>query len=68
MDALEAIALDPKYHDVLTILKGFRNGIVYGTRIRFPHALVMAFLFKSGSYVNYTQGNRHRINDHLFSV
>ncbi|KAI8141633.1 peroxisomal membrane protein 4 [Fennellomyces sp. T-0311] len=49
MDVLEAIALDPKYHDVLTILKGFRNGIVYGTRIRFPHALVMAFLFKSGS-------------------
>ncbi|KAI9489227.1 peroxisomal membrane protein 4 [Zychaea mexicana] len=49
MDVLEAIALNPKYHDVLTILKGFRNGIVYGTRIRFPHALVMAFLFKSGT-------------------
>ncbi|KAG2215384.1 hypothetical protein INT45_010727 [Circinella minor] len=49
MDVLEAIALNPNYHDVLTILKGFRNGIVYGSRIRFPHALVMAFLFKSGS-------------------
>lgn len=51
MDKLTRIVLDPKYHDFLTIVKGFRNGVVYGTRIRFPHALVMAFLFKSGSYV-----------------
>ncbi|KAJ8656056.1 hypothetical protein O0I10_008278 [Lichtheimia ornata] len=49
METLTQIALNPKYHDALTILKGFRNGVVYGTRIRFPHALVMAFLFKSGS-------------------
>lgn len=49
MEALTQIALNPKYHDALTILKGFRNGVVYGARIRFPHALVMAFLFKSGS-------------------
>jgi len=26
-----------------------RNGIVYGVKIRFPHALVMTFLFRSGS-------------------
>ncbi len=32
--------LNPKYHDVLAILKGARNGAVYGTKVRFPHALV----------------------------
>jgi len=37
---LERIVLDPKYHDGLTLLKGMRNGIVYGSKIRFPHALV----------------------------
>lgn len=36
----ERIALDPKYHDVLTLVKGVRNGIVYGSKVRFPHALV----------------------------
>ncbi|KAI7884915.1 peroxisomal membrane protein [Lichtheimia hyalospora FSU 10163] len=50
MQALSQIAVDPRYHDVLTIVKGFRNGVVYGARIRFPHALVMSFLFKSGSF------------------
>ncbi|KAF2100137.1 mitochondrial carrier [Rhizodiscina lignyota] len=48
-DALEKIILNPKYHDVLTLVKGVRNGIVYGTKIRFPHALVMIFLFRSGT-------------------
>ncbi|ORX57024.1 peroxisomal membrane protein 4 [Hesseltinella vesiculosa] len=48
MDALTQLALDPKYHDILAILKGVRNGIVYGAKVRFPHALVMTFLFKSG--------------------
>jgi hypothetical protein len=40
MDAVNRIILDPKYHDVLTLVKGVRNGIVYGTKVRFPHALV----------------------------
>jgi peroxisomal membrane protein 4 len=31
------------------ILKAIRNGIVYGAKIRFPHALVMVFLFRSGT-------------------
>lgn len=38
--AAERIVLDPKYHDLLAILKGARNGAVYGTKVRFPHALV----------------------------
>lgn len=41
---------DNQYHDVLAIIKGFRNGLVYGAKIRFPHAMVMTFLFRSGSY------------------
>ncbi|OCK83829.1 peroxisomal membrane protein 4 [Lepidopterella palustris CBS 459.81] len=47
--ALEKIILDPKYHDLLTLVKGIRNGIVYGSKVRFPHALVMIFLFRNGS-------------------
>lgn len=37
---IERTVLDPKYHDALTLVKGMRNGIVYGTKVRFPHALV----------------------------
>ncbi|XP_029358693.1 peroxisomal membrane protein 4 isoform X2 [Echeneis naucrates] len=37
-----------KYKAALAVLKGFRNGVVYGAKIRAPHALVMTFLFKSG--------------------
>lgn len=40
--AIEKVILDPKYHDILTLVKGIRNGIVYGTKVRFPHALVYA--------------------------
>lgn len=35
------------FRDLLSIIKGFRNGLVYGFKIRFPHALVMTFLFRS---------------------
>ena len=30
-------------------IRGFRNGVVYGARIRFPHALLMTILFRGGS-------------------
>ncbi|KAI9333618.1 Tim17/Tim22/Tim23/Pmp24 family-domain-containing protein [Obelidium mucronatum] len=46
---LGSILTNPKYHDLFSIIKGFRNGMVYGARIRFPHALVMQFLFGSGT-------------------
>ena len=42
-------ALDPKHHDLLAIVKGARNGAVYGAKVRFPHALVMVLLFRSGT-------------------
>lgn len=35
---------------ILSSLKGLRNGIYYGGKIRFFHALVMTFLFKKGSF------------------
>ncbi|CAH2292664.1 peroxisomal membrane 4 [Pelobates cultripes] len=38
-----------RYRTALAVIKGFRNGAVYGAKIRAPHALVMTFLFKSGS-------------------
>ncbi|KAK9465587.1 Tim17/Tim22/Tim23/Pmp24 family-domain-containing protein [Lipomyces arxii] len=40
---------DPKYHDILAVLKGVRNGLVYGGKVRFSHALVMTVLFRHGS-------------------
>ncbi|XP_035242945.1 peroxisomal membrane protein 4 [Anguilla anguilla] len=43
------LLLQEKYKVFLAIIKGFRNGAVYGAKIRAPHALVMTFLFKSGS-------------------
>lgn len=49
--AIEAFISNPAYHDYLGILKGARNGLVYGAKIRFPHALVMAILFGRGEYV-----------------
>ena len=34
-------------NEILPILKGLRNGLEYGSRVRFVHSLVMTFLFKS---------------------
>ncbi|KAI9808993.1 MAG: hypothetical protein M1825_002282 [Sarcosagium campestre] len=47
---VNSIILDPAYADLLTIVKAARNGAVYGAKVRFPHALVMVFLFRSGSF------------------
>ncbi|RPB24778.1 peroxisomal membrane protein 24 [Terfezia boudieri ATCC MYA-4762] len=49
MKTLTAFILDPKNRDVLAIFKGLRNGLVYGSKIRFPHALVMTILFRDGT-------------------
>ncbi|KAF2725073.1 putative peroxisomal membrane protein [Polychaeton citri CBS 116435] len=47
--SLEKLILDPRFHDPLVLVKAIRNGAVYGTKVRFPHALVMIFLFRSGT-------------------
>lgn len=46
---VERVVLNPKYHDPLVLVKAIRNGAVYGAKVRFPHALVMVFLFRSGT-------------------
>ena len=48
MEVIQQIIADPAYHDYLAILKGARNGFVYGVKVRFPHALVMSILFGRG--------------------
>lgn len=48
LETINRIILDPAYADYLAILKGARNGLVYGAKVRFPHALVMAILFGKG--------------------
>ncbi|KAI0662584.1 peroxisomal membrane protein 4 [Cubamyces menziesii] len=50
MSGLETILSNPAYHDYLAILKGARNGFVYGVKVRFPHALIMAILFGRGDW------------------
>ncbi|KAF6220137.1 hypothetical protein HO133_003268 [Letharia lupina] len=51
MDAVKEtvnnIILNPQYADYLALVKAARNGAVYGAKVRFPHALVMVFLFRS---------------------
>lgn len=51
MSGLDALLLNPALHDFLAIVKGARNGFVYGVKVRFPHALIMAILFGRGEYV-----------------
>ncbi|PGG98960.1 hypothetical protein AJ79_08735 [Helicocarpus griseus UAMH5409] len=48
-EKLNQVAVNPDFAPFLAILKGARNGAVYGAKIRFPHALVMIFIFRSGS-------------------
>ncbi|KAI8988198.1 peroxisomal membrane protein 4 [Mycotypha africana] len=68
MDYLNALATNPKYHDVLTILKGFRNGVVYGAKVRFPHALVMTILFKTGSVQSKAKGILKATKQHALNL
>ncbi|KAL4765159.1 Tim17/Tim22/Tim23/Pmp24 family protein [Aspergillus foveolatus] len=53
MDALvsrlDALVTNADLAPLLSLVKGIRNGAVYGAKVRFPHALVMIFLFRSGT-------------------
>ncbi|KAL2831832.1 Tim17/Tim22/Tim23/Pmp24 family-domain-containing protein [Aspergillus cavernicola] len=53
MDALvsrlDALVTNPDLAPLLSLVKGIRNGAVYGAKVRFPHALVMLLLFRSGT-------------------
>ncbi|NP_001405150.1 peroxisomal membrane protein 4 isoform 6 [Mus musculus] len=48
LQAVNKLLRQRRYHAALAVIKGFRNGAVYGVKIRAPHALVMTFLFRSG--------------------
>jgi len=48
-ESVESIILNPDLAPLLAILKAARNGAVYGAKVRFPHALVMVFMFRSGT-------------------
>ncbi|KAF8514514.1 Tim17/Tim22/Tim23/Pmp24 family-domain-containing protein [Gautieria morchelliformis] len=50
MSTIRHIVTDPRFHDYLAIVKGARNGLVYGVKIRFPHALLMSILFGRGDW------------------
>ncbi|KAK6461516.1 Tim17/Tim22/Tim23/Pmp24 family-domain-containing protein [Scheffersomyces coipomensis] len=39
---------NPLYRPLLEVLRSARNGVVYGGKIRFSHALVINLLYKSG--------------------
>jgi hypothetical protein len=47
--AVQEITNNPALHEYLAIVKGARNGLVYGAKVRFPHALVMSVLFGRGT-------------------
>ena len=55
-DAVNRLLLSGKYHTILSIVKGFRNGAVYGAKVRLPHSLVMTLLFKRGSLKEMSKG------------
>ncbi|CAD6586309.1 MAG: hypothetical protein CYPHOPRED_003469 [Cyphobasidiales sp. Tagirdzhanova-0007] len=42
---LRSIIFDPRYHDLLAIVKGIRAGLVYGVKVRAPHAIIMSLIF-----------------------
>ncbi|KAL4225781.1 Peroxisomal membrane protein 4 [Mactra antiquata] len=49
LQAIDAFLASGQYRPILSVIKGLRNGAVYGAKVRFPHALVMTFLFKDAS-------------------
>lgn len=50
MERLDLLVLNPNLTPLLTLVKAARNGAIYGAKVRFPHALVMIFLFRSGTF------------------
>ena len=40
---LDSLVTNPDLAPLLALVKGVRNGAVYGAKVRFPHALVYAY-------------------------
>ncbi|KAJ7456661.1 peroxisomal membrane protein 4 [Mycena latifolia] len=66
--ALEAIISNPAYQPYLAILKGARNGFVYGVKVRFPHALVMSILFGRGDWQSRLRVIYRATKQHAFNL
>lgn len=45
-----SVLSNPLYRPLLEVVRSARNGIVYGGKIRFSHALVINLLYRSGSF------------------
>ncbi|KAI0786049.1 peroxisomal membrane protein 4 [Abortiporus biennis] len=67
-EILARILADPAYHDYLGILKGARNGLVYGVKVRFPHALIMAILFGRGDWPSRLRQIFKATKQHAFNL
>ncbi|PPQ97167.1 hypothetical protein CVT26_000430 [Gymnopilus dilepis] len=65
---LNEIITNPVYHDYLAILKGARNGFVYGVKVRFPHALVMSILFGRGDWQTRARMIYRATRQHAFNL
>ncbi|KAJ7597694.1 peroxisomal membrane protein 4 [Mycena floridula] len=50
LSTVNALLNQPELQEYLAILKGARNGFVYGVKVRLPHALVMSVLFGRGDW------------------
>jgi peroxisomal membrane protein 4 len=48
MDIVNSMIASGNYKLLLDAVKGFRNGVVYGVRVRAPHTLVMTLLWSRG--------------------
>ncbi|KAJ2928774.1 hypothetical protein H1R20_g8173, partial [Candolleomyces eurysporus] len=65
---LNEIITNPAFHDYLAILKGARNGFVYGVKVRFPHALVMSILFGRGDWQSRARVIFRATKQHAFNL
>ncbi|KAF8887943.1 Tim17/Tim22/Tim23/Pmp24 family-domain-containing protein [Gymnopilus junonius] len=65
---INEIITNPVYHDYLAILKGARNGFVYGVKVRFPHALVMSILFGRGDWQTRVRMIYRATRQHAFNL
>jgi len=68
MDVIQDIISRPDLHDYLAILKGARNGFVYGVKVRFPHALIMAILFGRGDWPSRLRVIFRATKQHAFNL
>ncbi|BEI91883.1 uncharacterized protein CcaverHIS019_0407030 [Cutaneotrichosporon cavernicola] len=66
--AIQKWVMDPANHDFLAIVKGARNGLVYGCKVRFPHALVMAALFSHKPWSTRIHGILTATRTHAMSL